>query len=332
MADQNFVVKNGIVVNTAFSANSSGIFYSGVRLANTTAANNAGNLGGQPPTYYAVNSTVYSTFAQNTAIYSYAASNSTVYSTFAQNTSVYSTFAQNTSVYSTFQTMSGLSANVAKLTANNTSFVGSIPAANVVSNAQLSSNLANYQTTAGLSANVATLTANNTSFVGSISAANVVSNAQLSSNLANYQTTAGLNANIASYLPTYSGNINAVAIVNASTFQVGSSWSANSSRVIFGTSVGIQANGSIGSANQALFSNGTTVYWANVVGGAGYYKGNQGTAGSVSNANNIFRINSNTISNNITFVAGENASATGPLTVGAGNTVTIQTDARVVII
>jgi|688.fasta_scaffold00037_69 hypothetical protein len=71
-------------------------------------------------------------------------------------------------------------------TANSTLFVGSLPAANVVSNAQLSSNLANYQTTAGLSSNVATLTSNNTSFVGSVSAANVVSNAQLSSNLANY--------------------------------------------------------------------------------------------------------------------------------------------------
>ena len=31
---------------------------------------------------------------------------------------------------------------------------------------------------------------------------------------------------------------------------------------------GIHANGSLGSADQALFSNGTSVYWANVVGGA----------------------------------------------------------------
>ena len=43
----------------------------------------------------------------------------------------------------------------ATLTANNTSFVGTVSAANVVSNNQLSSNLANYQTTAGLSANIA---------------------------------------------------------------------------------------------------------------------------------------------------------------------------------
>jgi hypothetical protein len=58
-----------------------------------------------------------------------------------------------------------LSANVATLTSNNTSYVGSVTAANVVSNNQLSSNLANYQTTAGLSANVATLTSNNANHV-----------------------------------------------------------------------------------------------------------------------------------------------------------------------
>lgn len=49
-------------------------------------------------------------------------------------------------------------------TANNTSFVGSVSAANVVSNAQLSANLANYQTTTGLSANVATLAANSSTY------------------------------------------------------------------------------------------------------------------------------------------------------------------------
>lgn len=280
MANKDFIVKNGIVVNTAFSANSLGIYYSGVQLANTTAANNAGYLGGQLPAYYAVNTTVYSTFAQNTS----------VYSTFAQNTSVYSTFAQNTSVYSTFQTMSGLSANVATLTANNTSFVGSVPAPNVVSNAQLSANLLNYQ------------------------------------------TTTGLNANIASYLPTYSGNINAVATVNASTFQVGSSWTANSTRVVFGTTVGLQANGSIGSANQALFSNGTSVYWANVTGGTSYTKGNNGAVGDPSNANNIFRINSNTQTADITISAGENALAAGPISITPGYSLIVQTGGKATIV
>lgn len=150
---------------------------------------------------------------------------------------------------------------------------------------------------------------------------------------ASYQLTgASLNSNIASYLPTYPGNINTVATVNATTFSIGSSWTANSTKVVFGSTVGLEANGSIGSANQALFSNGTTVYWANVTGGAGYYKGNQGAAGSASNANNIFRVNANTISNNITISAGENASATGPLDVATGFTLTIDSGGTAVIL
>lgn len=60
--------------------------------------------------------------------------------------------------------------------ANNTAYVGTVSAANVVSNAQLSANLANYQTTAGLSGNVATLTANNASYLGTIAAASYVQN------------------------------------------------------------------------------------------------------------------------------------------------------------
>jgi hypothetical protein len=57
-------------------------------------------------------------------------------------------------------------------------------------------------------------------------------------------------------------------VVNGATISVGSSIVANSSRLVIGTAVGLQANGEIGTANQALFSNGTSVYWANVVGGA----------------------------------------------------------------
>lgn len=163
-----------------------------------------------------------------------------------------------------YQTTAGLSANVAKLTANNTSFVGSVSAANVVSNAQLSANLANYQTaaglsanvakltsnntlylggiaadqyafanaltsyqtTAGLAANVATLTSNNTSFVGSVSAANVVSNAQLSSNLANYQTTTGLSANVA-VLTSNNANFLGTKAANQYAYANGSNFSIN---------------------------------------------------------------------------------------------------------
>lgn len=75
-----------------------------------------------------------------------------------------------------YQTANGLASNVATLTANNTSFVGSIAAGNVVSAATLAANLAGYQTTGGLAANVATLTANAANYIGSIAANNIISN------------------------------------------------------------------------------------------------------------------------------------------------------------
>ncbi len=77
---------------------------------------------------------------------------------------------------------------------------------------------------------------------------------------------------------------------------------------------------------------GYTSDWGAVGGGGGYFKGNRGTQGTAAGANDIFRINANTISNNITIATGENASATGPLTIAPTFTVTIETGARVSII
>lgn len=85
------------------------------------------------------------------------------------------------------------------LTANNTNFVGSIPAANVVDTSMLTS----YQTTAGLSANVATLTANNSTNLGGVAAASYVQNTDSR---------------------TLSGNLNftgANVVVQANTFKIG---------------------------------------------------------------------------------------------------------------
>ena len=89
MADKNFVVKNGLVVNTAFSANSSGLYFN-------------------------------------------------------------DTLSVNSSVF--------------KGTANNTSYVGAISAANVVSNAQLTANLSSYVKTSDFSSTVSTLTSNNSNY------------------------------------------------------------------------------------------------------------------------------------------------------------------------
>lgn len=50
--------------------------------------------------------------------------------------------------------------------------------------------------------------------------------------------------------------------VNGATISVGSDVIANSTRLALSTAVGLQANGTIGTAGQVLHSNGTTVYWA----------------------------------------------------------------------
>lgn len=59
-----------------------------------------------------------------------------------------------------------------------------------------------------------------------------------------------------------SNNFYALATVNAATVQVGTSVVANSSRLVIGTAVGLQANGGIGTDGQVLTSNATTVYWS----------------------------------------------------------------------
>lgn len=93
-----------------------------------------------------------------------------------------------------------------------------------------------------------------------------------------------------------------------------------------------------GSSNgQVLTANTTAVYWSTITGGGGgsgggYYKGNDGAVGAAGNANNLFRINSNTMSNNITVAAGENALTVGPLTIQTGYTLTVETGGRAVII
>lgn len=158
-------------------------------------------------------------------------------------------------------------------------------------------------------------TANNVSFVGSTSAANVVSNAQLTANLANYINTSSSG--------TFAGNI-AFSSTNT-TFTQGLKVGAN---VIVNTSALF-----IGNTSQNTTVNSTGFYVnGSAVSGGGYYKGNLGTKGDATNAGNLFRINSNNQSTNITISAGENALTCGPLSVASGNTLTIQEGGRAVIV
>jgi hypothetical protein len=342
MADLDFVVKNGLVVNTSFTANSTRIAL-GSNVSINTSALSVGNTisntrilqtsinVGNTTVNVSVNSTSFSGIANNTSfVGSTSAANVVSNTQLSANLANYVNTVNLSANLTNYQTTAGLSANVAKLTANNTSFVGSTSAANVVSNTQLSANLANYQTTAGLSANVAKLTANNTSFVGTTTAANVVSNTQLSANLANYQTTAGLSANVATLTSNNATNLNgqpASFYTNATNLTTGTllysvipsniiNTTANFTRTGVTTfngnttfnanislgSVGLSANGGFGTSGQVLHSNGTAAYWA---------VDDQGVT-SVASGNGL---------------TGGPITATGTLAVGAGNGITVNATA-----
>lgn len=97
----------------------------------------------------------------------------------------------------------------------------------------------------------------------------------------------------------------------------------------------IIANSSLGTAGQVLTTNSTGVYWSTVAGGSGsvYLKGGSATVGTLATeGQNLFRVNGNTLNYNTTFAAGENAHATGPITVASGITLTVDSGARVSIL
>ena len=67
--------------------------------------------------------------------------------------------------------------------------------------------------------------------------------------------------------------------------------------------------------------------------GAGYYIGKDGTvSGNSSGRDNLFRVNANATTGNVTIAANNNASVTGPLTIGNGTTLTITSTGRLAII
>ena len=53
--------------------------------------------------------------------------------------------------------------------------------------------------------------------------------------------------------------------VNSASFSIGSNFTANTTRIAIGSTVGLQANGGIGTAGQSLLSNGSSVYWSDRV-------------------------------------------------------------------
>ena len=68
-------------------------------------------------------------------------------------------------------------------------------------------------------------------------------------------------------------------------------------------------------------------------GAAGYYIGKDGTVtGNTNGRDNLFRVNTNATTGNITIAANNNASVVGPLTIGNGTTLTIASTGRLAII
>ena len=65
----------------------------------------------------------------------------------------------------------------------------------------------------------------------------------------------------------------------------------------------------------------------------GYFLNKDGTASAnASDKDKMFRVNANTTTGNITLAASDNASATGPITIGNGFTITISSGGRLAII
>ena len=72
---------------------------------------------------------------------------------------------------------------------------------------------------------------------------------------------------------------------------------------------------------------------ASTVSLGGYFLEKDGTiSGQTADKDKMFRVNANTTTGNITLAASDNASATGPITIGSGYTLTISSGARLAII
>ena len=123
---------------------------------------------------------------------------------------------------------------------------------------------------------------------------------------------------------TISGNINFTGINTtfATGWKVGANVIADTTSLKFGNT----------SVNATINSTGFYVNGSTLQSSGGYYKGNAGIVGDVSAKQNLYRINANTQSNNITIAAGENAITIGPMTIADRFYLTVEEGGRAVII
>jgi hypothetical protein len=135
-------------------------------------------------------------------------------------------------------------------------------------------------------------------------------------------------------------------IVNGDILAVGTAFRANTTRVTIGSSVGLSANGSLGSANQVLRTSGTGIYWDDDVGDISSITAGDGLSGGGSSgdvtidvgAGNGISVNGSAVavnannglvsnSSGVFVVAGDGltVNATG-VHVGAANGITVGSD------
>jgi hypothetical protein len=199
MANNNFVVKNGLTVNGSFTANSTAVNASVITATslNATSVNTAtanattsvvvgANVTISTSTYFVGNATVNTSITGGQLSLSGVTVNSTIYQGTANNSNNFSGLS--------------LATVQSQITGN---------AASAYSNA-VANSAALYQTTAGLSANVATLTSNNSTYHGGVTLATIQS--QITGNAASaYSNAINSTVNNATYfsgqLSSYYTNI-----------------------------------------------------------------------------------------------------------------------------
>lgn len=166
---------------------------------------------------------------------------------------------------------------------------------------------------------------------------------------ANVHASATVNAStlsVGGWVIANTGGVYVSGGVNASVISVGTNFKANTTQVTVGSGVGFSANGSLGSANQVLRSNGSSIYWADDVGDiSGITAGNGlsggGTSGDitvsvlanngiVANSTGVFAKQANGISvdsSGINVVGGSGlvSNASG-VHVGSGNGISVSAD------
>lgn len=95
----------------------------------------------------------------------------------------------------------------------------------------------------------------------------------------------------------------------------------------------IHANSGFSQANTARDHANAAFAKANTSSGGGaYFVGNNGEVGAAAGLQDIFRVHTNTLTQNVTIYSGNNALAAGPITVAENRSLTIQTGARVSIV